>query len=70
MCFGGSKNNNPPPAPAPQPGVINVNKVAPDPSQAGPWRGAAVGDNTSGRTGGSLLLDAASTQPKTTLGGT
>jgi hypothetical protein len=50
--------------------VISVDKVAPDPSRAGEFRGASVGENTTGRYGGGLLLDAASRQPRQTLGGT
>lgn len=71
MCFGGGKSS-PPPQPAPaQPGIINVDKVAPDPSQAYRYRGEPVGENVSGRQGGGLLLDSAAeaATKKATLGG-
>lgn len=67
MCGGGSRQQ-PPPAPA-TPGIVNVAKVAPDPSKAYLYQGRAVGENTSGRYGGTLLLDAATKAPKQTLGG-
>jgi hypothetical protein len=69
MCFGGGNNSPPPPPAAPNVGVIDVNKVAPDPSQAGPWRGGQAAPNDTGRVGGGLLVDAALKAPKTSLGG-
>jgi hypothetical protein len=71
MCFGGGSKT--PPQPAPQvPGVLNLAKAEPDPAQAAAYRGEAAPANTTGRYGGSLLLDAADTKAaKTaTLGGT
>jgi hypothetical protein len=69
MCFGGSKSS-PAPAPTPpSPGVINVAKVAPDPSKAEAYRGRTPDPNNTGRVGGGLLLDAAEQQRKTALGG-
>ena len=69
MCFGGSKSSAPTPLPSPSPGVLDTSKVVGDPSQAAAYRGAAVGPNDTGRTGGTLLLDASTNQPKATLGG-
>lgn len=69
MCFGGGGSSTPAPAPAPNVGVIDVNKVAGDPSQAARYRGTDPGPNTTGRMGGELLIDAANKAPKTTLGG-
>lgn len=69
MCFGGNKSQ-PAPQPTPTtPGILNVAKAEPDPSQMHLYRGEDVGANTSGRMGGGLLLDAAAKAPKTTLGG-
>jgi hypothetical protein len=70
MCFGGGSKT--PPQPAPQvPGVLDVAKVEPDPSRAAAYRGEAAAANTTGRYGGSLLLDAADARAAkaTTLGG-
>jgi len=69
-CFGGGGGSSQPaPAPAPNVGVVNVDKVAPDPSQAYQFRGAQAAPNTSGRVGGEFLLDAANKAPKQSLGG-
>lgn len=70
MCFGGGNKQAPTP-PAPTVGVLDVSKAAPDPSKAAAYRGEAAPANTTGRYGGSLLLDAAGApRPgKTTLGG-
>lgn len=67
MCFGGGGGNSAPP-PNPTPGVIDVSKAQPDPSQAFRYRGDPVGTNTTGRVGGPLTIQA-STQPKATFGG-
>lgn len=69
MCFGGSKSAPPAPPPTTTPGVLDVSKATPDPSQAYLFRGGTPEANTTGRSGGTLLLDAATTAPKTTLGG-
>ena len=68
MCM--SKSSPAPAAPTPpSPGIINTDKATPDPSQAYKYRGDPVGANTTGRAGGSLLLDAADKQAaKTQLG--
>jgi hypothetical protein len=65
MCFGGKSNPAPQPAP-PSPGVLDVSKATPDPSQAYKYKGDPVGENTTGKLGGPLLLDAAN--KKTSLG--
>lgn len=70
MCFGGGGSQPAPVAAAPNVGVIDVNKVQGDPSQAAAYRGGPVDPNTTGRSGGGLLIDAASKAPRTTLGGT
>jgi hypothetical protein len=69
MCFGGGNKAPPPPPPAPAAGVLDLSKAAPDPSQADRYRGGPAAENTTGRYGGSLLLDAAETKKATTLGG-
>lgn len=70
-CFGGGGGSSQPaPAPAPNVGVVNVDKVAGDPSQAYKFRGGPADPNTTGRMGGELLLDAANKAPKQSLGGT
>jgi hypothetical protein len=69
MCFGGGGSQTAPVAPAPNVGVIDVNKVAPDPSQAYRYQGGRADPNTTGRMGGEMLIDAANKAPKTTLGG-
>lgn len=58
MCFGGGRSQQAPTTPPQVPGVVDVSKAAPDPSQAYKYRGDAVGDNT-GRQGGGLLVEAA-----------
>jgi hypothetical protein len=68
MCFGGGKSYPAPTPAAPQPGVVNVDKVAGDPSQAAAFQGTRPPPNLTGRAGGELLLDAANKAPKTTLG--
>jgi hypothetical protein len=68
MCFGGKSSPAPQPTP-PSPGVLDSGKVAPDPSQAYKYRGGEPAPNTTGRSGGTLLLDAANKQQlKTTTG--
>lgn len=69
MCFGGGRQQQAPQPTPPSPGILNVAKAAPDPSQMHLYRGEDVGANTSGRAGGGLLLDAAAKAPKVTLGG-
>ena len=70
MCFGGGGGSQVAPTPAaPNVGVVNVDKVAGDPNQMGPWVGGRPAANTSGRMGGELLIDAANKAPKTSLGG-
>ena len=66
MCFGGKKST-PQPTP-PSPGVLDVSKVAPDPSRAGDFIGNRPAANETGRSGGTLLLDAAQNAPKQTTG--
>lgn len=72
MCMGGGSSAPAPTTPPSVPGVLNLAKATPDPSGAAAWRGTAPPPNTTGRYGGSLLLDAAANkQAKTlTLGGT
>ena len=71
MCFGGGKSQPAPVTPPAVPGVLNLAKAEPDPSRAAAYRGEAAPANTSGRYGGSLLLDAADakTAKTATLGG-
>ena len=68
MCMGGGNNSAPTP-PAPTPGIVDVSKAQPDPSQAFRYKGDPVGTNMTGRVGGPLTIQA-STQPKATFGGT
>lgn len=69
MCFGGGKSQPAPQPAPPTPGIVPVAKVEGDPSQAYRYRGEAVGENTSGRYGGGLLLDASQSAKAKTLGG-
>lgn len=69
-CFGGSGSSQPAPvAPAPNVGVIDTSKAAPDPSKAYLFQGGRAAENTTGRMGGGLLVDAANRAPRQTLGG-